>query len=146
MSFVLHRTQKYAEQLQYADGDHIVKIEEVEATANENVFFVSFKFSDQSVLKNRYIYDPNKYNPFDALIDAALGYGVGDVKIQDLVGKHVQIEIRNEEKNGRRYTNIKRVLPAEKHDADVIAGDEEQLADEEDFNIEGDDGFDEDDF
>ncbi|QNK57431.1 hypothetical protein [Paenibacillus sp. PAMC21692] len=104
MSFYEYRAQKYANQRKYADGSHKVSLLEVREKSDLK-FAVKFGFRDGNVLEKTFTYHVSKYGPFDALIDAALGRGATDFELQDLVGKHIEIEILNEE----RFTNIKRI-------------------------------------
>jgi hypothetical protein len=124
MSFVIHRAKKYANLTNHSDGSHVVKVENV-TVESDTKFNVGYKFKDGTVLKNTYYYNPEVYGPFDALIDAALGYGADGFNLQDIVGKYAEIDILNEMNNGRIFTNIKRIKPVKDLDIEDIINDDE---------------------
>jgi len=129
MNFFDYRAQKYANQRNYADGSHIVNILDAKEVS-ELKYTVKLGFRDGKVLDKTFTYDVSKYSPFDALIDAALGHGAVNFKLQDLVGKYVEIEILNE----GRFTNIKRIRPVKIQDQtvnDFIDEELEEVTDEE---------------
>ncbi|MNC18365.1 hypothetical protein D3C75_662640 [compost metagenome] len=129
MNFFEYRAQKYAKQSNFADGSHTVCILEAKEL-DDLKFYVKFEFQDGKILSKKFTYNVNKYTPFDALIDSALGRGTTNFKLQELVGKHVEIELLNNE----RFTNILRIRPVtiqEQTVDDFIDGELDEITAEE---------------
>ncbi|MGE6229862.1 hypothetical protein ACTHPH_06560 [Paenibacillus pasadenensis] len=124
MNFFEYRAQKYANQRTIADGAHTVTILEARED-DEMKFIVKLRFQSGEVLEKKFNYDPYKYGPFDALIDAALGRGATNFGLPDLIGKRIEIEVLNE----NRFTNIKRIRPVKLQDQSVDDFFEEEFED-----------------
>lgn len=139
--FHQYRAQKYAAN-SFKDGKHNFAIARFEEQG-ELKYHVDFRSAEGKILKSTYYYDPEKYGPLDALVDAALGFGIMDFDPQDLIGKQVTLLLRNETKDGRPYTNIKRIHPVEETSLDDDAGQDDEVIDKNDTD-DGDEAIEED--
>lgn len=138
--FHQYRAQKYAAN-SFKDGKHNFAIARFEEQG-ELKYHVDFRSAEGKILKSTYHYDPEKYGPLDALVDAALGFGIVDFDPQDLIGKQVTLLLRNETKDGRPYTNIKRIHSVQET-LDDAAGQDDEVIDKNDTD-DGDEAIEED--
>jgi hypothetical protein len=117
MSFAIYRANKLANlEPLFQNGYQVLKIVAIDQGVDKDVYYVTFESKDGKIFKNRYVDNPEKYGPLDALIDATLGPDAIHVNLQNLVGHYVKVLVENVVVNGRRYTNLKRAYRAEDQD------------------------------
>ena len=149
MSFAIYRANKLANlEPLFQNGYQVLKIVAIDQGVDKDVYYVTFESKDGKIFKNRYVDNPEKYGPLDALIDATLGPDAIHVNLQNLVGHYVKVLVENVVVNGRRYTNLKRVYSANDQDWVDLNHHEESSSpkiDQSDESSSVDDFIDEDD-
>lgn len=145
MGFIMKLDKGFGKSKAIPDNDYWAKVIRINIygtrivnEVKENIIVITFDIGDKNSI-NKYYYVPDAFEsnkPFVYLLLAAWGDIPPSFDLDDLIGCEVLLKIKNEDKNGIWYTNIKRVsrLP----EATYEEGNEDSTTskDELDFDLD----------